>query len=128
MTNQTPQYDPEIVTKTTIDPTKGLYGFQFPAGTSKEDKDFLIVQIAEAKRLGKHLEIDSRVKVIDLTREPTPAPVTPPVAPPAPIATPVQPPTQPVTPPPTTPPVGQPLTNITVAPVTPPAPVPDQQK
>lgn len=125
MTNQpTQQYDPEVVTKTVLEPTNGLYGFQFPAGTSKEDKDFLIVQIAEAKRLGKHLEIDPRVKIIDLTKQPAPTPIPQaPVIPPLPVATPV-PPVAPVVQ--TTVPTPNPT--VTVAPVVVPPPAQTEQQ
>lgn len=98
MTTPPVQYDPEVVTKTQIDPTNGRYGFQFPVGTSKEDKDFFIVQLAEAQRLGKNLEVDGRIKIIDLKalQQSMVAPAQPTVTPPA---APVTPPTPVVAPP-----------------------------
>lgn len=74
----------EVISKITIDP-KISFGLQFPEWATKEEKIMTLLKIEEAKRMGKPVDIDSRVKIVPLD---DPKPVEPPKEP-AKVETPV---------------------------------------
>lgn len=56
----------EPISKITIDPTEGVFGFQFPEGATEAEKRLMFLEVERAKITGKPVEIDSRVKVVPL--------------------------------------------------------------